>query len=93
MMNIIQNVQFFSRRYLKSYIEANEQLNMPGNLEDAFLKVQYEQENLNIDEVLTDYNWEVGGDSSALETRLVNELMALEAVTIHDSNSLLIHDS
>jgi hypothetical protein len=45
------------------------------------LRHQSDQDDLNIDEVLTDYDWKAGGDASALEARLLNELAALEAVS------------
>ena len=44
------------------------------------MQFQQEQEEVNFDAVLTDYDWKVGGDASALEGRLTNELMALDAV-------------
>lgn len=56
------------------------------NLEEALLRVQEEQEELSIDEVLADFEWKAGADASALETRLNNELAALEAVWISRIN-------
>jgi len=35
---------------------------------------------INLGEVLSDFDWKVSGDSAALEARLYSELMALEAV-------------
>lgn len=52
-------------------------------LEEAFLKIQYEQEELNVYDVLVGYDWNAGKDASALEERLLNELTALEAANIH----------
>jgi hypothetical protein len=52
------------------------------NLEEALLKVQEEQEELSIEEVLADFDWKAGTDASVLETRLCNELAALEAVSL-----------
>jgi hypothetical protein len=49
-------------------------------LNEALMQFQQEQEDVNFDAVLTDYDWKVGGDASALEARLTNELMALDAV-------------
>ncbi|TPX31547.1 hypothetical protein SmJEL517_g05166 [Synchytrium microbalum] len=38
---------------------------------------------INLDEVLSDFDWNVGGDAAALEARLYNELLALEAANVH----------
>lgn len=45
--------------------------------------LQQEQDDLNIDEVLMDYQWKVEGDASQLEDRLMNELAALESANVH----------
>lgn len=52
------------------------------SLDEAVLKAQEDQEDLNIDEVLADFEWKAGADASALESRLQNELSALESVSV-----------
>ena len=37
---------------------------------------------INLDEVLSDFDWNVGADAAALEARLYDELLALEAVSL-----------
>ncbi|KAI8826808.1 exocyst complex component Sec3-domain-containing protein [Fimicolochytrium jonesii] len=39
--------------------------------------------NIDLGEVLNDFDWEASGDAAALETRLVTELQALEAANVH----------
>lgn len=36
---------------------------------------------MNVEELLTDFNWKASGNAAALEKRLLNELHALEAVS------------
>ncbi len=35
---------------------------------------------MSVDEVLKDFQWDAGGDASALEKRLMDEIQALESV-------------
>lgn len=35
---------------------------------------------MSVDEVLNDFQWDAGGDASALEKRLIDEIQALETV-------------
>jgi hypothetical protein len=44
------------------------------------MQFQQEKEEVNIDAILTDYDWNVGGEAAALENRLVDELSALDTV-------------
>lgn len=50
---------------------------------EVLSQIQQQTNDLNLDEILTDFDWKVGGDASALEARLTNELIALEAANIH----------
>lgn len=36
---------------------------------------------MNVEEMLTDFNWKASGNAAALERRLLGELSALEAVS------------
>ena len=36
---------------------------------------------MNVEEMLTDFNWKASGNAAALEKRLLGELQALEAVS------------
>lgn len=36
---------------------------------------------MNVEEMLTDFNWKESGNAAALEKRLLGELQALEAVS------------
>jgi hypothetical protein len=46
-----------------------------GNIE-----VEYDTPLMSVDEVLKDFQWDAGGDASALEKRLMHEIQALESV-------------
>ncbi|KAJ3295740.1 Exocyst complex component 1 [Borealophlyctis nickersoniae] len=41
------------------------------------------QPTVNLDEVLSDFNWHASGDAADLEARLLTELQALEAANVH----------
>ncbi|KAI9092400.1 exocyst complex component Sec3-domain-containing protein [Phlyctochytrium arcticum] len=45
--------------------------------------VQPDAPDVNLNEVLADFQWHAAGDATALEARLVSELQALEAANVH----------
>lgn len=43
-------------------------------------KITEEESLMNVEEILTDFNWKTSGNAAVLENRLLGELHALEAV-------------
>ncbi|KAI9302709.1 exocyst complex component Sec3-domain-containing protein [Cunninghamella echinulata] len=46
-------------------------------------KITEEESLLNVEEILTDFNWKTSGNAAVLENRLLGELHALEAANVH----------
>ncbi|ORX62016.1 hypothetical protein DM01DRAFT_1315340 [Hesseltinella vesiculosa] len=46
-------------------------------------KLMEEDSMMNVDEILTDFNWKTSGNAAVLEKRLLGELHALEAANVH----------
>jgi hypothetical protein len=57
-----------------------EQEDAATSLDAALIRLQNEHDDIDIDAVLIDFDWKAGNDAAALEGRLLNELVALEAV-------------
>ncbi|KAL1934170.1 hypothetical protein VTP01DRAFT_6352, partial [Rhizomucor pusillus] len=60
--------------------EEKEKLRKVAEMQD---KMAEEASLMNVEELLTDFNWKTSGNAAALEKRLLGELHALEAANVH----------
>jgi hypothetical protein len=73
-MDAAMNVKQVMKDSRKSYNENFDQLEKKDKLNVSELP------SINLDLMLSDFNWQASGDASALEARLICELQALEKV-------------
>ncbi|KAJ3080543.1 hypothetical protein HK102_002976 [Quaeritorhiza haematococci] len=75
-----------STKYLKrtpKLINIDEEHLQNGKTRSAQNTDQLQLPRIDLDEVLSDFNWQVGGDAADLEARLLSELQALDAANVH----------
>ncbi|KAJ3320672.1 hypothetical protein HDV06_005080 [Boothiomyces sp. JEL0866] len=53
-------------------------------IDDLEAQFEIELPHVDLDVILSDFNWNAKGDAAALEAKLVSELQALEAANVHD---------
>ncbi|OBZ85134.1 Exocyst complex component 1 [Choanephora cucurbitarum] len=63
--------------------QAQEQKRRQKKAEEIQEKMAEQASLMNVEELLTDFNWKASGNAAALEKRLLGELHALEAANVH----------
>lgn len=61
--------------------QAQEEKQRQKKAEEIQEKMAEQASLMNVEELLTDFNWKASGNAAALEKRLLGELHALEAVS------------
>lgn len=72
--------------------QAQEEKQRQKKAEEIQEKMAEQASLMNVEELLTDFNWKASGNAAALEKRLLGELHALEAVseyTLQQGNLIL----